>query len=259
MSHESKFKTDRRTFIAASTVAVAGLAAPNAFAAEAVAEAPMVAVGYFGGVAAVARRSNARQSLIAAETLTTSDPSLVRTGARVSVRGLWQRPESRARRGSYAIEVNYAVAGAAERLPFYAWMQATTVHGSTGASPASFIAPVDATGTVELNVRRDGGTDRAAKLSFSVTSRAGAYMLDRGTYVIAFLEAGDPIPDWRSMELVPEATSMEFDRDAGLIRMRTITGSTPPSFDYIVVTFGSNVEDEPKREAAPVEEPQTVS
>ena len=259
MSHEAKFKTDRRTFIAASTAAVAAMAAPKIFAAPAVAEAPMVSIGYLGGIDAVARRSNARQALIAAETLTTSDPSLVRTGALVSVRGLWQRPENRGKRGSYAIEVNYAVDGVAERLPFYAWMHAVTAHGSTGASPSSFVAPVDATGTVELVVRQNAGSDRAAKVSFAVTPKTDAYMLDRGAYVIAFLEAGAAMPDWRSVELVPGATAMKFDSEAGLIRMRSITGSTPPTFDYIVVTFGTNFDDAQKREAAVVEEPQPAS
>jgi hypothetical protein len=247
MSTESKaFSMDRRAFIAATTAAVAGLASPSAFAAQ-VAEAPMVSVGYVGGLSVMERRSGGRQRLMAAERLTTSDPALIQSGALVSVRGLWQRPENRGRRGTYALNVLYAANGVAEKVPFYAWSHSVTKNGAVGDSTTSFVVPVDSGGSVDLVVKNDFGGEHQAHISFAVTSKPGAFMLDRGAYVIAILGAGDAIPDWSSIELIPESTASSFDRERGLIRMRTIAGTAEPSFDYVVVTFGSNTP-EPVRE-----------
>ncbi len=238
----NSFLMNRRAFIAATSAAVAGLAAPNVFASE-IAGVAKVSVGYFGGVSGVARRGGFRQTLMAAERLTTSDPSLIRSGVKLSVRGLWQRPGNRGRVGNYALEVLYAVDGVTERVPFYAWMHSVTKNGPAGSSYTSFVAPVDASGTVNVVVRRGFGEQRADELKFSVTSQANAFMLDRGAYVIALLDAGDRVPDWSSIEMAPDSTPLNFDRESGLIRVRSITGTAAPNFDYIVVTFGSNTPD----------------
>lgn len=249
MSDESsRFTLDRRTFISSTSMALVAMATSPAFGATSAA-APALAVGFLGGVPTLARRTGGHRSIVAGESLTTSAPALAQSGARVGIRGLWQRPENRSRRGRYAVEVEYDTDAQAEKVPFYAWSRSVTDKGQMTSAPVSFLVPVTAGSPLELRFSRDFGSPYSAKIAFSVTSMPGAYMLDEGAYVLAFIEAGERLPDWSAIEFVPGATPLNFDGKDGLIRERSILGSTPVSFDYIVMTVGSYSSVRPPRHA----------
>lgn len=238
------FQIDRRTFIVSGSAAVVALAAPRAKAA--VADPALLSVGYWGGVPRLQRRSGIRGSLIAAEKLTTSDPSLIRDDAQITVRGLWQAPQNRATRVRYTIDALFPSDGLESKAPVYAWAYSTMQRTAAASSLATFRYPVEAQGVVELRFgKTTADAERVANVSFAVTRTDGALMLDRGTYVFAFLDSGTPAPDWSAVELVPGTNASEFEADAGLIAVRSGSSLMKPWFDYLVISFDSH--SEPKK------------
>jgi hypothetical protein len=230
---KKKFELDRRAFILAGTAAVATLAAPRLSAAGL--ETDLVSVGFWGGMPNLLRRSGMHGTLISAEALTTSDPSLAGTGALISIRGLWRAEQNRSARTRYSIDALFTAEGEPSKVPLLAWSYSSMTKTPTQSGRVSFPVPVDAPRSLDFEFRR---MDSVATVSFSVTTAPGKLMLDRGVYVVAFLDENTPRPDWKKIELLPGSSAFSFDQKDGLIGVRSGNALVEPWFDYVVLAVG---------------------
>lgn len=208
---------DRRNFIVLSTAAVAGLASSNLVAAT-TPGGPTVWVGY---MRAAARRRTAGAfnggGISSAEAITVSEPSFIRTGARLAVR-TFRRSASTPL--SVTLDIHHHADSVAEKVPFQAWSHLTRGRDVLDSSPVSFVVPVEIDRTVDFAFKvRSAAGESARVISFTTGSVEGALKLNQGSYIFAISERA---PDWNWLWLENGA-------------LRSAVDSTAPSLDYFVV------------------------
>jgi hypothetical protein len=230
-----KSGVDRRTFITAGAGAVLGLAALNPVQAATAAASPFLSVGVLQPVATLARRFGGRAGFAAAEKITTSDPSLVRTGARVSIEGLWL-PES-SRNAVETIMVDALFSPEPDvNVPFYAWSYVGTGRRENRSGRASFTTAIETNSTLDFNITHS--EMGVGKISFSVLPRKDAVMLNHGVYVVAFRRAGAAaLPEWSDVRMNPDVTPRTFSsRPEGLFYVQSGGRDLAPWFEYLVLS-----------------------
>lgn len=230
-----KSGVDRRTFIAAGTAAVFGLTAVKPSRAATPHEAQFLSVGVLQPVATLARRFGGKAGFAPADKITTSDPSLVRTGARVSIEGLWL-PES-SRNAAETIMVDALFNPEPDvNVPFYAWSYVGTGRRENRSGRASFTTAIETGSTLDFNITHS--EMGLGKISFSVLPRKGAVMLNHGVYVVAFRKPGAaPLPEWSDVRMNPGVTARTFSsRPEGLLYVQSGGRDLAPWFEYLVLS-----------------------
>ena len=226
---------NRREFIAAGSLAVAGLAAPARKAiAATLSESPLaVSVGYWGGAPRIMRRfiTNAPATFTAAESLLTGDPSLFSLGARISFRGVHRREGSPAR--SILIDAMQRTYDGS-RVPFFAFTHVEDGIGIRTSPPSSFSISVETEGTFDLVVRSLATTTSARTVSFAINSADGALKLNRGVYVLALT---DRQPQWRSIRFVDGGSAESFVTGRPLLA--SAIDDQPVDFDFVIMSVGA--------------------
>lgn len=199
----SKGGVDRRTFIAVGSAAVAGLAATRLNAQSAPAQ--IVSVGYRPFQSRTRAIGSAKGSvLVDAASVMSTEPSFIRTGARISIRG-------NARRSAVAVDVYHGADFVDGKVVFHAW--------ASESNALSFNVPVELQRMLDIAVT----VNKARELfAFTVANAEGALKLNPGTYVFA---VGERAPSW---------SSLRMENDV----LRKIDGSDV-GFDYVVVSVSS--------------------
>jgi hypothetical protein len=233
---ETKHHINRRDFIAASSVAVAGLAVPVGKAVAATTDAsPLpLSVGFWGGAPRIMRRFISTPATFdAAQSVLTADASLFSLGARLSFRGI-----SRVTAQRRSVMIDWMQTGDdGSRVPFFAYTHmedGTRVRSST---PSSFTIEPATQGTVDLAVRSriDSGPETDQTVSFAINTAEGALRLNRGVYIFAF---GERAPEWRAIRF---AEGMKADTfvTGGKPLLASAIDDRPVDFDYVVMTVGA--------------------
>jgi hypothetical protein len=194
---------DRRTFIAVGSAAIAGLAATPLVAQFP--PAAVVSVGYrpfHSGRRAV--RAATWSELVEASSLMSTEPSLMRTGARVSIRG-------KASRSAVTLDILHGADVVNGKVVFYAW--------TSESNGLSFNVPVEMEQTLDVAVTVNKTRELFA---FTIANADGALKLNPGMYVFAI---GEGTPSW---------SSLRMERDV----LKTIDGGEV-GFDYVVMTVST--------------------
>lgn len=236
MSNETHH-VNRRDFIAAGSLAVAGLALPTskAIAATATAEALPFSVGFRGGVPRSIRRFlSATDTFDAAETILNSDATLFSLGAKLSFRGI-STAHSQQRRAVFIDWVQ--TTGDGTSATFFAFTHVDDGKTARSSPPSKFELTVPTQGTVDLRVRSQVGTEAeaASTVAFAINSAAGAYRLNRGVYIIALTATK---PDWRSIRFADGMNAGDFVTGGKPLLVSAIT-QRPVDFEYVVMTVGA--------------------
>lgn len=232
---DNKTHLNRREFIAAGSIAVAGLAIPAGRAVAAAGDAPLsLSVGFWGGAPRMIRRFiSAPATFDAAQSVLTGDPSLFSLGARLSFRGI-HRAHTEQRRSVFIDALAKTTDGT---TPFFAFTHVEDGFGVRSSPPSGFTMDVDTQGTVDLNVRTRFGVQPEASttVSFAINSAEGALKLNRGVYVFAF---ADRAPDWRSIRFA-EGMKVDTFVTGGKALLASAIDDRPVDFDYVVMTVGA--------------------
>ncbi|MGZ8812093.1 MAG: hypothetical protein ACXW29_13215 [Thermoanaerobaculia bacterium] len=226
---------DRRTFITVGTAAVLGLTAARPSHAAVPQMSQFLSVGVLQPVPTLARRFGGRAGFAPAEKITTSNPSLVRTGARVTIEGLWL-PES-SRNVTETILVDALFTPEREvKVPFYAWSYVRAGGRENRSGRASFTTAIETGSTLDLNITHS--EMGSGKIAFSVLPSAGAVMLNHGVYVVAFRKTGvAALPDWSDVRMNPDVTPRTFSsRPEGLLYVQSGGRDLAPWFEYLVLS-----------------------
>lgn len=198
---------DRRTFIAVGTAAIAGLTTTGLSAQPG--PTRIVSVGFRPYVSRTRAVGNARGTgLFDATSVTFSEPSFMRTGARFSIRGM-QRGSSTPL--SFVLDVHHPADDVEGKVVFHAW--------AIGSNRLSFNVPVELERTVDIAVTI--GKARHV-FPFTVGSVEGALKLNPGKYIFA---VGDRTPSW---------SALRMENDV----LKTLDGSAV-DFDYVVVSVST--------------------
>src|SRR5688572_22308764 len=186
-----KHGIDRRVFIATGTAAVAGLAAPSLFA-QSEAAAPLISVGYWPRVQKMRAAANPKHvGVYAAESITVSEPSFLRTGARIRISGIRRAGETPL---LVTVDIKQKADLVDEKVAYYAWSYKASPKGIVASSPVAFNVPVEMDSTLDLIVRvRTARGEATRVVPFTVGSAEGALKLNSGSYILAM---GDRVPDW---------------------------------------------------------------
>ena len=217
----SKSKMNRRSFISATSAAAIGLASGKLFAADrGGAVLPVLSVGYEPPQSRGRSSGRAGGSrLIAAESVMMSEPSLVRTGARLRIGGgLREQGDALA----VTVDVLHRVDDLVEKAVFHAWGSQRTSRRLSTSSDARFAVPVDSQDTLDFAVTLSAATGSSRTVvRFTTFSAADAIRLNSGSYVFAV----GPI-DWSSTYLDNRVLKSTFDRQ-------------PLDRDYFVLTVAA--------------------
>ena len=196
----SKSGIDRRTFIAVGTAAIAGLATTG-LQAESLA-GDVVSVGFRPFITRGRLTGSDRGALLLeASSLSVTEPSLMRTGARLTVRGA-------STRSRIAVDVIHHADNVDDKVVFHAWR--------TGSNGLSFEVPVELERTLDIAVNVGG---KRKVFPMAVGAAQGALKLNTGKYIFA---VGDRAPAWSTLRMEND-TLTNFD-------------GTPVGFDYVVVS-----------------------
>lgn len=194
---------DRRTFIAVGSAAIAGLAT-TPLGAQSI-PAAVVSVGYspfHSGRRAI--RSVSWRDLVQASSIMSTEPSFLRTGARVSIRG-------NAPRAAVTVDVHHGADLVDGKVLFLAWR-----NESNG---ISFNVPVEMDRTLDIAVTVN---KLRQVFAFTVADAEGALKLNSGMYVFAI---GERAPSWSSLRMESNVLKNFDGSDVG--------------FDHIVMTVSS--------------------
>jgi hypothetical protein len=246
---QSRFRLDRRDFLALSSAAALGVAA-SGFGAEITSglhsgAARPFTVGFTDEV--LSGTSTGLHRLVAAERLTSGHHYFDNGLARVTVHGFWSNggaPQS--------VAVAAYFADGARDLPFLAWSHVQGGRFPVRAPRASFRVPVSADGTVALGfdsrepraVPRTDMMRRLADLRAHLAEAKPdpliaaaadaeaegrcALRLRRGTYVVAF----GAKPHWTSLQLALDEPQLGTPASTPLLH-----GSAPVRFDYLLFSI----------------------
>lgn len=210
---------NRREFVVGGATAVAALAAstPSLFAAEQKARQALISVGYLTPSPSFTRRAlRAPMSFQSAEGVLTGDPAFFSRGARIRVSGVHADRDH-----ALSIDVLYSVPELGKKVPYFAW--------TSGGNGVAFNAPVEVMTTLDMQVERRVGTGGSAViergvLSFTALSARDSYKLNPGTYALAFRNAGEAEPDWRSIRM-----------DKGTLLTESLGQLSPVKFNYLLL------------------------
>lgn len=228
---------DRREFIAAGSMVVAGLAIPAGKAVAATANAPALpmSVGFWGGAPRLIRRFiSAPATLEAAKSVLTTDASLLSLGAKLSFRGI-SRAQTTSRRSVFIDWMQTADDGS--RAPFFAFTHVEDGSGVRSSSALSFTTIVPSDGKLDFLVRSrvGAGPESATSVSFAINGAEGALKLNKGIYIFALSERE---PEWRAIRF---AEGMKADAfvTGGKPLLASAIDDRPVDFDYVVMTVGA--------------------
>jgi hypothetical protein len=231
----------RREFLVLGSAAVAAAAATS-LSADLVRSAlviedtaPRLSVGFADAKLDDFAKPSFARRLSAASKLRSGDSSLD-NGVRVNIHGL-VRPEAASdREVKMAIDVMYRVAGHDQDVPFMAWSHARMQRHTAVSSFNPFVVPVGAKHPLSLAVSSSAVTAATANATLRGTVNLGLgngrreNKLRAGLYFIVLSPAGTRPPDWDSIHAVaPE------DGTLPILKVATLTGLQPVSFDYIVM------------------------
>jgi hypothetical protein len=194
---------DRRTFITVSSAAIAGLAISPLYGQTG--QADIVSVGFQPFVSRRRAVGVAKDNvaLYDALSVSTTEPSLMRTGARFSIHG-------EATRQPMTLDVLHNADNSDEKVVFYAW--------GSRSNALSFNVPVELTRTVDIAVTI---AKNRQVFPFTVGSVEGALKLNSGKYIFAV----DRSPSWSRLFI-----------DQGVLK--TVDGN-PVGFDYAIVSVAA--------------------
>jgi hypothetical protein len=231
----------RRQFLVLGSAAVAAAAATS-LSADLVRNvlvvedtAPRLSVGFSDAKFDDFAKPSFAQRLLPASTLRSGD-GLLENGVRLKIHGL-VRPESvRDQQASLAMDAMYRVAGQEQAVPFMAWSYSRKQSQTTGSSSKSFVVPVGlrqplslAISSSDVNAATGKATLRGT-VSLALGNGRRENKLRTGLYFVAFCPAGTKAPDWASIHAVASEEGA-----LPLLKVATLTGLQPVSFDYIVV------------------------
>ena len=237
-----KSRINRREFIVLTSTAAAGMAAIAAASpldkVQAVSDTPFVSVGFWDGPSKLARRFAAVvPTLQPASDLTTSDPSLLARGARLSLRGFFA---SAAGPRPRAISISVAYPAIEGTKPVYlAWASSVGKSRTASSNPVAFNVPVAAEQSIDIIVDRSiAGTTQRAIVPLALNPGGNSLRLNRGVYVFAVLSGADQAtPSWAAMRVRDQVSAATIDPNgAGLIVSDSLFGSDAVPFDYFVLT-----------------------
>lgn len=239
---------NRREFIVLSSTAAVGFAAAasatSLLGPNAAIDRPFISVGFWTGAGRThgVRRSG-RPGLLPATSLTTSDASLISTGARASIRGFWTTAADTSAR-TVTLQVAYPALPGATKPLYNAWITALGPKGASSASnPVTFNVPVDALETVDLIIETtSGGVTRRDTVHFSTNPGQDRILLNRGVYVIALQREGDPVPNWSAVRLRDVSAERADPRGASPLLLDTFGSGPSVPFDYFLVSFDAPAE-----------------
>jgi len=228
---------NRREFIAASSLAVAGLTVPSValHAASKPAILLPISVGFWSAGAEVKGRKISTQTAFEpAKSLLSGDPSLFSTGARFAFRGFHRGANSDAL--AVMVDVIFE-AYDGTKAPFFAFTHVEGRGRAGSSSRTAFTVPVPTQGAIDLAVRarRGSGPESGGTVSFAVNTAEGALKLNRGVYVFAL---GDRAPAWPTIKLADGANPDAFTSSSKPLLVSRIDGRDV-DFDYIVMTVGA--------------------
>lgn len=211
---------DRRHFIVIGSTAVAGLAVLP-LGAQTAGSRPQVFVGFAPRVARSRAIGRSGAAIFAAETIATTEPSLARTGARFSFRGLQRRDAGSLK---LHLDVMHQADGVEAQVPFQAWTYDASARGIKSSNPVGFTVPVDSVRPLDLKfVVSTGGADVNQRISFTVAGAEGAISLNSGSYIFAIAERA---PDWSSLRIDGEKLTHGHE-------------GVPVAFDYLILSVSS--------------------
>lgn len=209
---------DRRSFVITGGAAVAGLLSPRLRAAGREFE-PVISVGFWPSVAR-GRAAGTRRpgGIFDASTVLRSEPSFMRTGARMSIGELHRTGTTPL---SVALDIRHHVDLVEEKVAFQAWSYKARPGRVTSSSTLSFTVPVDVIDTVDvaLNVATAVGSVHRV-FPFTTGAAEGALRLNPGHYIFSI---GDRAPQW---------SSHTFEND----EVRSGIDDSAPAFDYLVIS-----------------------
>lgn len=229
---------NRREFVviggAAVVVSAVGLPAR---AAQNPSDTTEVSVGYFSGAPGISRRFRFTPTFVDAASVMSGEPAFFSNDPVVRVAGYW-RASAAAAEEFVSLDVLYEMPGIEEKAAYYAWSGRVRGQRLDGASPVRFRVPVAPVGTTDLVIARTspGAAPRRSVVSFAVNSGAqGTLRLNRGLYAFALLRAGEPAPDWRTIEIASDRTaeSTDLTRESLLVDAM----GNPVTFDYLLLSF----------------------
>jgi len=248
MTHIQRDGIGRREFIMlASGTAVAAIAFGDQFlsAAPAAAGADTPITFSLGYSDLRSADGGGKVRVSSADTVTSSDGSLINTGANVRIIGANVAKSSQRQQIYLDVMFPASVNGERKLVPFHAW---SYDRGGASGSPVTFLVALDMTQRISMTLgvksalsqgvsRRDilAGSAAAsgeAPVVLSLMSEGGVTKLRRGYYFIAPRVAGESEPAWSAYQFRPEADHKLYN------------GDTPADFDYVVVRV----------DAAPLEE-----
>lgn len=230
----------RRQFLVLGSAAVAAAAATSLSAdivrSVLVTEdsAPRLSVGFTDAKFDDFAQPSFAQRLAPASSLRSGDASL-ENGVRLKIHGLVRPAAARDRQASMAMDAMYRVAGQEQAVPFMAWSYSRTKTRATGSSSKPFVVPVGAKQPLSLTVSSDvkaatGDATLRGTVSLALGNGRRENKLRTGLYFVAFCPAGTKAPDWASIHAVAsEGEALP------LLKVATLTGMQPVSFDYIIV------------------------